>query len=104
MTELATSSIPTLDELASDTLVHRFGDLFNPPGLTNFLGCVQVDNDLFAIRNLNFPPLATSDINTAALYVDRRHRGARAVEHAKAPVVVQRDDPVTFAVLALGGM
>ncbi|HVE93153.1 MAG TPA: hypothetical protein VNE62_12770 [Actinomycetota bacterium] len=72
MTELAVSSIPTLDELASDTLVHRFGDLFNPPGLTNFLGCVQVDNDLFAIRGLNFPPLATSDITTAALYVDRR--------------------------------
>ena len=30
--------IPTVEDLRSDSLTHRFGDCFNPPGLTNFLG------------------------------------------------------------------
>jgi hypothetical protein len=51
-------------------MTHRFGDVFNPPGLTNFIGCVQVDVDPVAIRSLNFPPFACSDTVTAALYVN----------------------------------
>jgi len=51
-------------------MVHRFGDVFNPPGLTNFLGCVQSDIDIFGIRSLNFPPFACSDTITANLYVN----------------------------------
>ena len=38
-------SPPTVQDFCSDTLVHGFGDLWNPPGLTNFLGCAQVDAD-----------------------------------------------------------
>lgn len=62
--------IPDIDELRSSPLVHRFGDIFNPPGLTNFLGVVQADHDLTAFRSLNFPPLATSDTVTANLFLD----------------------------------
>jgi hypothetical protein len=64
--------IPVVDDLASSPMVHRFGDVFNPPGLTNFLGCVQVDNDITGIRSLNFPPFACSDTVTADLYVNGR--------------------------------
>jgi hypothetical protein len=62
--------IPTVEELKSSPMVHRFGDMFNLPGLTNFLGSVQVDADITGIRSLNFPPLATSDTVTGCLFVD----------------------------------
>jgi hypothetical protein len=52
---------------------HRYGDLFALPGLTNFLGCVQMDLDVTGIRSLNFPPFATSDVNTGNLYLDGRY-------------------------------
>ncbi len=64
--------IPTVDDLKSAPMPHRYGDLYALPGLTNFLGCVQVDLDLTGIRSLNFPPFATSDVNTANLYLDGR--------------------------------
>jgi len=54
-------------------MTHRFGDLYAAPGLTNFLGCVQVDIDIMGIRSLNFPPIATSDVVTGGLYLNRRY-------------------------------
>ena len=65
--------IPTVDDFRSSPMTHRFGDLFAPPGLTNFLGCVQSDAaDPVAIRSLNFPPFACSDTVTGCLYLDER--------------------------------
>jgi hypothetical protein len=52
--------------------------MFNLPGLTNFLGCVQTDLDITGIRSLNFPPYATSDTLTGALYIDGRYFKATA--------------------------
>lgn len=65
--------IPRPRDLRSSPMVHRFGDLYAAPGLTNFLGCVQVDIDLTGVRSLNFPPLATSDVITGGLYLNRRY-------------------------------
>jgi hypothetical protein len=65
--------IPTVEDLRSSALVHRFNDTFNPPGLTNFLGCVQADTDLTGIRSLNFPPFACGDVVTAGLYIEGRY-------------------------------
>lgn len=76
-----TIALPNVDDFASATLQHRFGELFNPPALTNFLGSVQVGADVTAIRSLNFPPFGASDSFppaswsaslTGALYVDDR--------------------------------
>jgi hypothetical protein len=73
---------PSVDDLASAELVHRFGDAFNPPALTNFRGAVQTAVDITAIRSLNFPPFACSDSfppitwsdsTTAGLFVDGRY-------------------------------
>jgi hypothetical protein len=64
--------IPTLDDLASDPLTHRFEDAFNPPGLTNMLGTAQVDHDLVAVRSVNFPPLTSGDTITGQLFLDGR--------------------------------
>nr|WP_174263954.1 hypothetical protein [Phytoactinopolyspora halotolerans] len=65
-------TIPTVDDLASDVLTHRFDDMFNPPGLTNFLGAVQVDHDIVAVRSVNFPPFGHGDTVTGTLYLDGR--------------------------------
>ncbi len=65
--------IPQVDDLGSAPMTHRFGDCFNAPGLTNFLGCVQVTTDLACIRCLSFPPFATAEVPTASLMLDGWH-------------------------------
>lgn len=62
--------IPTVEELKSDVLIHKHGDIFNLPGLTNFIGTVQSDFDITGIRSLNFPPFGCSDIITAGLFIN----------------------------------
>ena len=64
--------IPTLEDLQSDPLIDRCDDMFNPPGLTNFLGATQVDHDLCAIRSVSYPPLSSGDTITGQLFVDGR--------------------------------
>jgi hypothetical protein len=64
--------VPTLEDLESAALRHRFEDTFNPPGLTNFLGAAQVDHDLFALRSVNFPPIGSGGTVSGALFVDGR--------------------------------
>ncbi len=65
--------IPRLEELGSDVLRHKHGDLFNQPGLTNFVGTVQVDVDPIGIRSFNFPPFANGDGITASLFLNGRY-------------------------------
>jgi len=65
--------IPTVEDLASDKLVHRFGDMFNPPAITNFWGAVQANVDITGIRSLNFPPFTNSDFVTAGLFLNNRY-------------------------------
>ena len=38
--------IPTSDSLQSVVMTHKFGDHFNPPGLTNQWGCAQAAMDV----------------------------------------------------------
>ncbi|RPI71797.1 MAG: hypothetical protein EHM47_09445, partial [Ignavibacteriales bacterium] len=65
--------IPNIEDLKSDILKHKSGDIFNPPGLTNFWGCVQSDIDITGIRSLNFPPFGCSDIITGGLFIDDKY-------------------------------
>jgi len=71
--------ILNVEDFASDPMVHKFGALFNPPGLTNFWGCVQADIDITGIRSINFPPFACSDTRTALLYLDNRYFQASGI-------------------------
>lgn len=66
-------TVPTVEDLRSAELVHRHGEVFSPPALTNFLGCVQTDLDLTGVRSLNFPPYAHADTVTGSLYLDGRY-------------------------------
>jgi hypothetical protein len=74
----------SVEDLASSPLVHRNGDFFAPPGLTNFLGTTQVDNDLVALRHTTFPPFGgLGHTITARGYVDGR-------------LITAYGEPVTF--------
>jgi len=64
--------IPDVEFLASSLMIHKFGDFFSPPGLTNFLGTLQTEFDPTGISSLNFPPFAMAMKNTANLYVNDR--------------------------------
>lgn len=63
----AVSDIPTVETMRSVTMPHRFGDLFNPPGLTNQWGCAQAAMDMVAVRSIAFPPFAQGEMNVAPL-------------------------------------
>jgi hypothetical protein len=65
--EASLPSVPTCESLASVAMPHRFGDLFNPPALTNFLGCAQVALDVTAVRSVSFPPFAQGEMSVDAL-------------------------------------
>jgi len=63
----ALPDIPTTTSMRSITMTHKFGDLFNPPGLTNQWGCAQVAMDVVAVRSIAFPPFAQGELNVAPL-------------------------------------
>ncbi len=65
--------IPDVEFLKSSPMTHKFGDLFNPPALTNFLGVVHTEIDLTGISSLNFPPFSCANQRTAGLFVDNRY-------------------------------
>lgn len=65
--EPVATDIPTTESLRTITMPHRFGDLFNPPGLTNQWGCAQAAMDVTAIRSVAFPPFAQGEMNVAPL-------------------------------------
>lgn len=59
--------IPTIESMRSIVMTHKFGDLFNPPGLTNQWGCAQAAMDVVAVRSIAFPPFAQGEMNVAPL-------------------------------------
>jgi hypothetical protein len=61
------AAIPTCASLRSVEMPHVYGDLFNPPGLTNFLGCAQAALDIVGVRSLSFPPFAQGEQSTAVM-------------------------------------
>jgi hypothetical protein len=65
--EPVATDIPTVESLRTVTMPHRFGDLFNPPGLTNQWGCAQAAMDVTAVRSIAFPPFAQGEMNVAPL-------------------------------------
>lgn len=62
--------IPKSGDLKSDKLTHKFGDVFNPPGITNFWGNCQADIDITGIRSFNFPPFTNSDKVMGSMFLN----------------------------------
>lgn len=84
--------IPDVEFLASSVMTHKFGDFFNPPGITNFLGVLQTEFDPTGISSLNFPPFAMAMNNTANLFINDRFFQAtgRPVSYTWYPDRVER--------------
>jgi hypothetical protein len=61
-----------VDDLAADVVTHHFDTMIAPPGLTNFLGTVQVGHDLTAVHAVTFPPVSQGLALTGVLFVDGR--------------------------------
>src|SRR6478672_2534199 len=59
--------VPNVESMQSVVMTHKFGDHFNPPGLTNQWGCAQAAVDVTAIRSIAFPPYAQGEMNVAPL-------------------------------------
>ncbi len=102
VTLAAPSSVPTSESLASPAMPHRFGDLFNPPGLTNFLGCAQAALDMTAVRSVAYPPFAQGEMSadgsagrsdlTGVLFIDGEYVASRkeAIEFVWRPDRIER--------------
>lgn len=69
---MSASTIPTVDDLAADVVVHHYDDMIAPPGLTNFLGTVRVGHDLTGVHAVTFPPVSQGLALTAVLFIDGR--------------------------------
>lgn len=72
-------SIPEPADLASDTMVHHFRDLFNEPQMTNELGFLQAHKSVSAIQAITFAPYtccglpdppSSRNLITAELFLD----------------------------------
>jgi hypothetical protein len=73
---------PSLEDFSSARLEFRNGDLFNPPALTNFLGCLQAAPDITAVQHLTFAPFSLGASWLGALELDGRrlHTTANPIE------------------------
>lgn len=85
-------SIPTVHNFTSATVVDRYDDMINPPGLTNHVVVAQVDHDVLAVRSVNMPPLSQGDCVTGRLLLDGvlAQSLGQAVEHTWRPDRVTR--------------
>jgi hypothetical protein len=73
---------PVLEDFTSARLTYRNGDLFNPPALTNFLGCLQAAPDITAVQHVTFAPWSLGGSWLGALELDGRrlHTTAAPIE------------------------
>ncbi len=84
--------MPVLSDLASAPMTARTGDKFNPPGLTNFLGSLQVATDVMGIQHLTFPPFSQGDTLIGLLEINGTgaHTGGNVVTYEWQPDRVDR--------------
>lgn len=89
---MTTGPLPALEDFASATLTARTGELFNPPGLTNFHGCLQAAPDLLAVQHVTFAPysLGESWLGTLVLNDCALHTAGFAIDHVWRPDRIER--------------
>jgi hypothetical protein len=85
-------NLPDLETFTSARLTYRNGDLFSPPGLTNFLGCLQVAPDILAVQHLTFAPYSMGEswLGVLTLNACRLHTSSASIEFEWRPDRVRR--------------
>jgi len=63
---------PGLEDFTSAPLRARVGELFNPPGLTNFFGCLQAAFDAVAVQHVTFAPYSCGESSLGTLALNDR--------------------------------
>lgn len=83
---------PGLEDLASATLTARTGELFNPPGLTNFMGCLQAAQDVLAVQHVTFAPYSMGEARLGVLTLNERclHTSGIAIDYRWRPDRIER--------------
>lgn len=79
MSSLVHPPYVTVHDFASAAMVHRAGELFNPPALTNFIGSCQAAVDVLAVRYVTFPPFSHGDAVIGRLTVNGISAGPAGV-------------------------
>lgn len=84
--------MPDLKDFQSTTMVHRTGDLFNPPGLTNFFGCLQAAPGIMAVQHLTFAPYSQGDTWIGTLTLNDRclHTSGQPIHYLWRPDRIDR--------------
>ena len=87
-----TPPLPDLNAFTSARLRYRNGDLFNPPALTNFLGCLQAAPDIVAVQHLTFAPYSCGESWLGALTLNdcRLHTRSEVIEFEWRPDRIRR--------------
>lgn len=83
---------PRLEDFTSATLTARTGELFNPPALTNFLGCLQAATDILAVQHVTFPPCSMGEARLGTLTLNERclHTTGLPIEYRWRPDRIER--------------
>lgn len=84
--------LPRLENFTSATLTARTGELFNPPGLTNFHGCLQAAPDILAVQHVTFAPFSAGEswLGTLALNDCALHTSGLPIEYSWRPDRIER--------------
>ncbi len=79
--------LPRLEDFTSATLTARTGELFNPPGLTNFHGCLQAAPDILAVQHVTFAPFSLGESWLGALTLNGSalHTAGLAIDYGWRP-------------------
>lgn len=86
------SPLPELEDFTSATLAARTGELFNPPGLTNFHGCLQAAPDILAVQHVTFAPYSLGEawVGTLTLNACALHTAGYTIDYRWRPDRIER--------------
>jgi len=84
--------LPELEDFTSATLTARTGELFNPPGLTNFHGCLQAATDILGVQHVTFAPFSMGEARLGILTLNGRclHTTGLPIEYRWRPDRIER--------------
>ena len=69
---MSPARLPQLEDFTSAVLTAKPGEHFNPPGLTNFWGCLQAAFDVVGVQHLTFAPFSCGESILGTLAINDR--------------------------------
>lgn len=84
--------LPKLEDFRSARQVVAGPELFNPPGLTNFIGCLQAATDILAVQHVTFAPYSMGEARLGLLALNDRclHTTGEPITYGWQPDRIER--------------